>query len=382
MASLIAGTGKGRSGKGAYGLAPGVKILPLKIDNGKNGQPLVATTYLGQIGQAITYAADAGAKVISVSQGMSATWTSPDDVAKLTDAIARATAKGALVVASVGNDAQGGNPVEYPGGLPKVVGVGAVDRNGTTTSESERGPQVDLAAPGMDMVEACIGSTGYCQSHGTSDAAALVSASAALVWSMHQDWTANQVTRVLINTAGKPSDGSARSDNVGYGAVRPRVALATPGDPGPADVSPIPEAAAPVPVPSQPSASSSAAPSATASASASSSASAVPSAGAVPSGGSSPVGSPAVQPQADKASDSGSTLPIVVAVVVGLVLVAGVIFFVVRKRAAGRSGPAAPMPPVPSAPVGYPPQQGGPAGPPVPPVYGPPAPPGDNPYAR
>ncbi|MEU1419477.1 S8 family serine peptidase [Kitasatospora sp. NPDC086009] len=372
MASLIAGSGKGMGGNGAYGLAPGAKILPLKIRNGNEGA-VTSADFLDQIGQAITFAVEQGAKVINISQGMAAPSTSPDDVAKLNRVIAGANAKGSLVVASVGNSAQSGNLVEYPGGLPGVVGVGAVDRNGVVTSESEQGPQVDLVAPGMDMVDACTGQTGYCKSHGTSDATALVSASAALVWAVHPDWTANQVLRVLINTAGKPSDGAARADNVGYGAVRPRIALTTPGDPGPADVSPIPEKAVEAP-PASPSAAPS--PSASASTGASAAASAPQTANSAPV-----AAPPAAQPPAAEASDSGSALPIVVAVVVGLVLVAGVVFLVLRRRGAATAAPAVEAPP---APVGYPqaPPQAGPGVPPGPPSYGPPAPPSDNPYAR
>ncbi|MEV7927412.1 S8 family serine peptidase [Kitasatospora sp. NPDC088779] len=314
IASLIAGTGKGMGGTGAQGLAPGVKILPLKINNGSSGA-LVSTEFLGQIGQAISYAVDQGAKVINISQGMDAAVPAPEDVVNLNGVIEAARAKGVLVVASVGNEAQKGNPVEYPGALPGVVGVGAVDRDVIATAESEQGPQVILSAPGMDMLAACTSSTGYCRSHGTSDSAALVSASAALVWSTHPEWTENQVLRVLINTAGKPTDGSVRSVDVGYGVVRPRVALTEPGDPGPANVSPIPV------VQTLPSASSSAT-------STPSSSSAAPSPSEVA------VGAPPVGPAAEKSSGSGGALPVVAGVVGGLVLVAGAVFVVLRRRKA------------------------------------------------
>ncbi|MEU9041768.1 MULTISPECIES: S8 family serine peptidase [unclassified Kitasatospora] len=323
MASLIAGTGKSDGGKGAYGLAPGAKILPLKIANGSE-RSVISADFLDQIGQAVTYAVEQGAKVINISQGTAAVTTSSADVEKLNKILAGARAKGSLVVASVGNSGEQGNIVEYPGALPNVVGVGASDRNGTVTSESESGPQVALVAPGMDMIEACTGPPGYCKSHGTSDSTALVSASAALVWSVHPTWTANQVLRVLVNTAGKPANGADRTDSAGYGAVRPRIALTDPGDPGPADVSPIPVATT---VPS-------AAPSASASASAP--ASSAPSPPASPTDVA--VGAPSVQPKADVSSGSGGALPVVAGVVAGLVLLAGVVFVVVRRKSAGEPG--------------------------------------------
>ncbi|MGW2372733.1 S8 family serine peptidase [Kitasatospora sp. NPDC001683] len=345
ISSLIAGTGKGVGGTGAVGLAPGVKILPLKINNGSVGS-LVSGDFLDQVGQAVDYAVSQGAKVVNISQGVTAVTTSPGDVAKLDGILAAARSKGVLVVASVGNEAQSGNLLSYPGGLPNVVGVGAIGRNEVVTAESETGPHVALVAPGDEILAACTSSTEYCKSHGTSDAAALVSASAALVWSVHKDWTANQILRVLINTAGRPNGGTSRTDSAGWGAVRPRIALTDPGDPGPADVSPLPaDAATPSAVPSP-------------SASASVPASSAPS----PAGAAS--GAPTAQPKADASSGSGgSAMPIVGGVVAGLVVVAGVVFAVLRRRkAAAQPSAAAPLV--------------------APPVYQPPVPPEDNPYAK
>ncbi|WP_234322664.1 S8 family serine peptidase [Streptomyces sp. NRRL S-350] len=352
MVGLIAGTGKANGGKGAYGLAPGVKVLPLKINNGSVGS-LVSTDFLDQIGQAVTFAVDQGAKVISISQGINSVTAFPADVAKLNRILAAARAKGVLTLAAVGNEAQSGNPVDYPGALPNVVGVGAVDQNGTVTDESERGPQVALVAPGKDTIAACTAPSGYCKGHGTSDATALASASAALVWSVHPEWTANQVLRVLINTAGRSNGGDSRTDGAGWGAVRPRIALTDPGDPGPANVSPLPADAA------------SPAESVSATASPSS-----PSSPSVTAGS-----APTSQPKADAASGSGSALPVVGAVVAGLVLVAGVLFAVVRRRKSAGQQPGVQVPPMPhQQPMG--------AVPPPPSSFQPPVPPEDNPYAR
>ncbi|WP_459646752.1 S8 family serine peptidase [Kitasatospora sp. Ki12] len=349
MASLIAGSGKADGGTGAYGLAPGAKVLPLKINSGNVGMgAAVSADFLGQIGQAVTYAVEQGAKVINISQGMAAVTASPTDVEKLTKILAWVREKGVLVFSSAGNSFQSGNLLEYPSGLPNVVAVGAVDQSGTVTSESQQGPQVSLAAPGIDIIQACTGDSGYCKGHGTSDASALASASAALVWSAHKEWTANQVLRVLINTAGKPHDGSARNDIIGYGIVRPRVALTEPGDPGPANVSPIPVATtAPSAVPS-------------ASAGASAPVSPLPNPTASPTDVT--VGAPPVQPKAEGASGSSSALPVVGGVVAGLVVLAGVVFVVMRRRKV-----AAPQAEVQA---------------PLPPSYQPPVPSEDNPYAK
>ncbi|QIY72823.1 type VII secretion-associated serine protease mycosin [Streptomyces sp. RLB1-33] len=231
MAGLIAGTGAYGGGNGAFGLAPGAKILPIRLPAKGDENGFAGPSYLGK---AIRYAADSGAQVINISAGT--TVTAP----QLTAAVKYALDHGSLVFAAVGNSGDKGNPVEYPAATPGVVGVAAVGKNLRRTSWSQYGPQVDISAPGEDMVHACGGKTGLCKGSGTSDATALASASAALIWSKHPTWTNNQVLRAMLNTIGGPTDGAKRNDSIGYGIVRPRVALQNPGNPGPAHAYPLP----------------------------------------------------------------------------------------------------------------------------------------------
>ncbi|MFE5481998.1 type VII secretion-associated serine protease mycosin [Streptomyces sp. NPDC056527] len=240
MAGLIAGTGKANGGDGAFGLAPGVKILPIRMPNAlKNGgsKQDADDAFNKKMPVAIRYAADSGAKVINISMGV-------DDASQqVTDAVTYALGKGALVFASVGNSADKTNEVEYPAATPGAVGVGSVDKNLERVKSSQYGAQVDLVAPGDKMLHACGGKTGLCETGGTSDATAIASASAALIWSKHPEWTNNQVLRVMLNTINPPEGNEKRNDQFGYGAIRPLRALTTPGDPGPADVRPIPDLA-------------------------------------------------------------------------------------------------------------------------------------------
>ncbi|WP_449343874.1 type VII secretion-associated serine protease mycosin [Streptomyces wedmorensis] len=237
MAGLIAGTGARDGGNGAYGLAPGAKILPVRVPglrDDDNGNMAESDEQFNRIvPQAIRYAADSGAQVINLSLG--ATTGSQ----ALTDAVKYALGKGSLVFAAVGNNGDTSNLTAYPGATPGAVGVGAVDNKGKRIPMSQYGDQVDVVAPGKDTVHACGGGTGLCKSSGTSDATALASASAALLWSKHPDWTNNQVLKVMLNTIAAPTGGEKRSDYVGYGALRPLRTLKTPGDPGPAGVRPI-----------------------------------------------------------------------------------------------------------------------------------------------
>lgn len=229
IAGLIVGTGRS-GGDGAFGLAPGAKILPVRVHENASAMP-----------EAIRYAADAGAKVINISMGSEGETSGAPPQAE-SDAVEYALEKGALIFASVGND--GDSSLEFPGATPGVVGIGAIGKDLRKTAESQYGPQVDLTAPGIDMVHACGGKTGLCNSHGTSAATAIASACAALIWSKHPDWTNNQVLRVLLNTAGAPTSSAKRNDYIGYGVLRPRIALKTPGDPGPADEYPLSDLAA------------------------------------------------------------------------------------------------------------------------------------------
>ncbi|MEW9340511.1 type VII secretion-associated serine protease mycosin [Streptomyces tanashiensis] len=235
MAGLIAGTGQANGGDGAFGLAPGAKILPVRVpgaEGGKKSQAAANREFNAVMPEAIRFAVDSGAKVLNISQG------SPEGSPQLTEAVKYALDKGALVFAAVGNTGDKRNQTEYPGATPGVVGVGAIDKKATRVPMSQHGPQVDLVAPGKDTLAACAGGR-VCTSSGTSNSTALASAAAALIWAKHPDWTNNQVLKVMLNTIAKPAQGETRSDYIGYGAIRPLRALKTPGDPGPADVRPI-----------------------------------------------------------------------------------------------------------------------------------------------
>jgi hypothetical protein len=146
-----------------------------------------------------------------------------------------------LIFAAAGNEGDVLNEKEYPASTPGVIGVAGVDQNAKPVKDSQWGPQIDIAAPGKNMVRACSGGTQLCEGTGTSGATALASASAALLWSQHPDWTNNQVLRVLLQTASGNEKGLSRDDVIGYGVVRPRIALKDPGDPGPADEYPLPD---------------------------------------------------------------------------------------------------------------------------------------------
>jgi type VII secretion-associated serine protease mycosin len=234
MAETIAGTG---AGGGVKGLAPDAKILPIRVET--EGLSKSEAKKAPTLAEAIKAAADTDARIISMSIG------GPYIYEEEAEAVRYAYSKGKLLFASVGNEAGKktleGKYIGYPAGYPYVVGVAAADKTGTVGKFSEHGVDVDLAAPGLNMPGWCDDTfTRYCTIQGTSFATAVTSASAALIWSAHPDWTNNQVLNALLETAGRDWPRSRPSVYLGYGLVRPRLVLADPGfDPGAPDVDPL-----------------------------------------------------------------------------------------------------------------------------------------------
>lgn len=231
MAELIAGTG---AGGGLKGLAPGAKIVPYRIalkglneeEKKKSPDPAVVVRSI----------ADSDAKIINMS------FTIDVDNPVMKAAVEYAHSKGKLMIAGTGNDAEEKNFIGYPAAHPYVVGVAASDESGKVGKFSEHGNYVDLAAPGLDIPTWCDETfRSYCDdSIGTSLATAIASASAALVWSAHPDWTANQVLASLIDTAGRDWAKDDPSTYLGYGLIRPRKVLENSNfNPGAADTDPL-----------------------------------------------------------------------------------------------------------------------------------------------
>lgn len=227
MAELIAGTG---AGSGLKGLAPGAKIVPYRVVV-TEGESKKAPTLI----EALRAAADTDARIISMSFGREA----PDPAEQ--EAVDYARSKGKLLFASTGNDAESENLIGYPAAYDGVVGVAAADRNGKVAKFSEHGTGVDISAPGIDVPGWCDATfESYCKNAGTSDATAIASASAALIWSAHPGWTANQVLRTLIDTAGRDWPKDEPSNYLGYGLIRPRLVLANSSiNPGAANADPL-----------------------------------------------------------------------------------------------------------------------------------------------
>lgn len=191
---------------GVSGGAPEAKILPVKVT------PLSGETDDATIAKGIRDAVDQGARVLNLSIG------GPEPSPILLEALNYALLKGAVPVIAAGND---GGVVNFPAAYPGVVAVGATTDSGRVADYSCRGEGLVLVAPGggqsgrregaplfstmptyqaFGSASARLG-TGYGTLAGTSMAAPLVSAAAALILSEHPEFSAPQVrTRLAAST--------------------------------------------------------------------------------------------------------------------------------------------------------------------------------------
>ncbi|MFB7106095.1 S8 family serine peptidase [Streptomyces hydrogenans] len=232
MAELIVGSG---AGGGLRGLAPDAKVIPYRVANTDRQNEQAVNAF--DVQQAIKAAADSDAQIINLSIA------SDFYGEKEREAVKYAQSKGKLVFAGAGNNARKGNKPQYPASYPEAIAVAASDRDGSVAEYSQHGEAVDIAAPGTDIPAYCDKSlTKYCVTYGTSISTAITSASAALIWSMHPDWTGNQVLRVMLDSAAR-GDGwepGTVSDFLGHGIVRPNAHVSRgEGDPGDANISPL-----------------------------------------------------------------------------------------------------------------------------------------------
>ncbi|MBO0806305.1 MAG: S8 family serine peptidase [Nocardiopsaceae bacterium] len=222
MAELIAGQGTGTTAVGPdpVGLAPQAKILPVHAINPANsGDDSVREP----VARGIRYAVEHGADVINLSIGAVTYSSSACDPAEQS-AIADALDHNVVVIASSGDINLGGHGPEDPGTCAGVLTVGGVEPDGSLWRYSTQGPQVSVAAPGDQIYLASSDGQSYSlESEGTSGAAALVSATAALIRSVYPNMPWYRVDQRLIGTA--TGEGHVPNSGYGYGIVDVNKAL-------------------------------------------------------------------------------------------------------------------------------------------------------------
>jgi type VII secretion-associated serine protease mycosin len=211
VASIIAA--EPRRNVGFRGLAPGARILPVRVSEQSivDGRAAGRTVTPAQFAQAIRWAVDHGADVLNLSVVLY-----QDDPA-VRSAVRYALDRDVVVVAAVGNAHDSGDPTPYPAAYSGVLGVGAVGADGARARFSQVGRYVDVMAPGSEVLAATVG-RGHAWYEGTSYAVPFVSATAALVREYRPDLSAADVVRRIVATA---DPAPAGSDEYGSGVVNP-----------------------------------------------------------------------------------------------------------------------------------------------------------------
>ena len=186
------------------GVAPKVRVLAVRAfsDERESAQ---GTTF--NILKGLDWAASKKARIVNMS------FAGPADP-MLSNMLSKAYARGIVLIAAVGN-AGARSPPLFPAADPHVIGVTATDANDKLLPQANRGPQVVVAAPGVDIL-ADAPDGGYQLTSGTSVAAAHASGVAALLLARDPKMTPAGVRRALIRSARKIS---GKRRDVGAGVI-------------------------------------------------------------------------------------------------------------------------------------------------------------------
>ena len=129
--------------------------------------------------------------IINISCGLH------EDSEKLHAVIKKAYSKGILLIAAAGE----GGEVCYPAAYVEVMAVGAVGKDGKLMENSPSGPEIEVVAPGEEILT--YGSFGtLMRMSGTSIAAPQVSALASLLWQQDPDKPAGFIRQLIDRSAG------------------------------------------------------------------------------------------------------------------------------------------------------------------------------------
>jgi len=211
------------NGKGLVGIYPQAKLQ--LWDASPNGQLTVGDEIAG-----LFSARRNGPGVINLSLG------GFDRIPIEEHAIMSVVGAGSLVVASAGNDREGGSSLSYPATFAHVLTIGATDENDRVTSFSSTSPAMDLAAPGQDIpaaIPTLYNPTGYATVDGTSFSSPLVAGAAAAVWTVRPTLVNTQLFQIMRHSA-RDVGKRGWDVNTGYGILNVPAAVARkapPADP-------------------------------------------------------------------------------------------------------------------------------------------------------
>lgn len=224
IAGLIAAA---KNNQGIVGIAPNVKLMDLTVWYDSSADPEVEDEVWAtqtEIAQAIQYAVENGADVISCSFTYKKRVFDKLSDAAFYDEMKEATKKDVVICASAGN--HNSSHKRYPACFRFVIGVGASDFFNEKASYSSYGSWIDLVGPAGDHDDNIdahrLKSTHYGENYtfgcGTSYSTPLVAGVVALMKSVDGTISFNKIRCILQRTAiDLGSEG--KDDYFGYGLV-------------------------------------------------------------------------------------------------------------------------------------------------------------------
>ena len=205
----VAGTiaAKANNATGVAGVAFNSNLVICKALRGGAGVGLTS-----DVANCITWAHSKGAKVISMSLGGGQSTTLQSAVA---GAWENGSATGSVLIAAAGND--GNSTVSYPAGYAQVVSVAATDDNDAKASFSNTNADVEVAAPGVDVLSTIPGGQ-YFELSGTSMATPHASGVAGVLWQLFPTDTAAGIRSRLTSSVDDLGP-AGRDPSFGFGRV-------------------------------------------------------------------------------------------------------------------------------------------------------------------
>jgi len=214
-------------GDGIAGISSNISLMNLRVLDSGN----MAGCSYEDLGNAIRYAVDNGADIISMSLQYY-----PNDPIYYDD-IQYAYSQNVSLVSCTGNRwlASGGGYYfqSYPGGYSEVISVGATNFYDVKADYSNYGPWTELVAPvgdqGYDIIQHVIHSTynngtDYVYGIGTSFACPQVAATIALMKAANSSVTASEIREILQKTA-IDLGVEGKDDYYGYGMLNVTAAV-------------------------------------------------------------------------------------------------------------------------------------------------------------
>lgn len=151
LASIIGASSYTYNGANYQGIAPGANIIALRIDDGTFGWTKEAKYGELALQWVIAHRDQYNIVAVNMSFGKSH-YSTETTLAPIADELATLNQMGVMLIASSGNDgAQTPYGVEYPAADPNVYAVGSINSSDVISTFTERGPLMDILAPGEDV---------------------------------------------------------------------------------------------------------------------------------------------------------------------------------------------------------------------------------------